>query len=180
MRSAQRTLYYIRSIKVPRYRSMFPLPLTDKLTNMLNAKYVRPTIFKASNAAQFRRNAASFLQSAKDAKQPPIVRYALAYEAVHALAIGFLYLHALAPTGGDGHRIRAIGTLLDHVGLELDIDDRIEIEHAARESNDKIYESPAPPPSARQAIDLIESVVRVEGLVKRLVPTWYSLEVGNS
>jgi hypothetical protein len=58
---------------------MFPPPLTDKLTNMLNAKYVRPTTFKASNAEQFRRNAAAFLQSAKDAKQPPIVRYTPAF-----------------------------------------------------------------------------------------------------
>jgi len=153
---------------------MFPLSPTEKLTGMLNAGFVRKTPFTAANAVQFRRNAASFLQAAKDDRHPPIVRYANAYEAVHALAVGFIY--GLAPSGGEGHRVKVIGTLLDHVKPDLDIDDRSEIEYAARQRNEKIYESPAPPPSVKAVDDLIASVDSVNALIKQQCADWYALK----
>ncbi|MFM0045777.1 hypothetical protein [Paraburkholderia sediminicola] len=161
---------------------MFPLQLTEKLTGMLNAGYVRKTPFTAANAVQFRRNAASFLLAAKDGKHPPIVRYANAYEAVHALAVGFIYIHGLAPGGGDGHRIKVIGTLLDHVkpDLDLDLDDRSEIEYATRQRNEKIYESPAPPPSVKAVEDLIASVGSVEALIRQQCAGWYALKADKA
>jgi len=155
---------------------MFPLQLTEKLTGMLNAAYVRKTPFTAANAVQFRRNAASFFQAAKDDRHSPIVRYANAYEAVHALAVGFIYIHGLAPGGGDGHRIKVIGTLLDHVKPDLDLDDRSEIEYAARQRNEKIYESPAPPPSVKAVEDLIAGVDNVKALIRQQWPSWYALK----
>lgn len=144
---------------------------------MLNAGFVRKTPFVANNAVQFRRNAASFLQAAKDDRHAPIVRYANAYEAVHALAVGFVYLYGLAPGGGDGHRVKVIGTLLDHLKPDLDLDDRSEIEYATRQRNQKIYESPAPPPSVKAVDDLIMSVANVEGLVKKRHLEWHALSV---
>ncbi|NYH20670.1 hypothetical protein [Paraburkholderia bryophila] len=147
---------------------------------MLQAGYLRKTPFSAANAVQFRRNAASFLQASKDDRHPPIVRYANAYEAVHALAVGFVYVHGLAPRGGDGHRIKVIGTLLDHAKPELDLDDRSEIEYAARQRNEKIYESPAPPPSVKAVEDLIGSVGRVEAIIHAQWPNWYALKADKA
>lgn len=144
---------------------------------MLNAGFVRKTPFVVNNAVQFRRNAASFLQAAKDDRHAPIVRYANAYEAVHALAVGFVYLYGLAPGGGDGHRVKVIGTLLDHLKPDLDLDDRSEIEYATRQRNQKIYESPAPPPSVKAVDDLIMSVANVEALVKKRHLEWHALSV---
>lgn len=108
-------------------------------------------------------------------KHPPIVRYTNAYEAVHALAVGFVYIHGLAPDGGDGHRVKVIGTLLDHLRTGLDLDDRSEIELAMRQRHAKIYESPAPPPSVRAVDDLIARVGNVEGRVKQRFPAWYAM-----
>jgi hypothetical protein len=159
---------------------MFPLPLTKNLSDMLNAGFVRSTPFTAINAVQFRRNTASFLQAAKDDRHAPIVRYANAYEAVHALAVGFVYLYGLAPGGGDGHRVKVIGTLLDHLKPCLDLDDRTEIEYATRQRNQKIYESPAPPHSVKAVDDLISSVANVEALVKKQYAMWYALNADRS
>jgi hypothetical protein len=97
---------------------------------MVKAKLARATPYEAPQALQFRRNAASFLQAAGQA-MAPVASYTLAYEGVHALAVGFLYLHGLSPQG-EGHRTAAIGTLMDHLKGSLDIDDRSDIERAVK------------------------------------------------
>jgi hypothetical protein len=141
---------------------------------MVKAKLARATPYEAPQALQFRRNAASFLQAAKQ-EMAPVAAYTLAYEGVHALAVGFLYLHGLSPQG-DGHRTVAIGTLMDHLKDSLDIDDRSDIEKAIKVRNNTLYRAPAPPVSARAASDLLASVQRLEGLLKTLVPNWYAMK----
>lgn len=153
--------------------STLPRRPTDQLKDALGRNYVRETVFTSENALQFRKNAASYIQDAKNEALTPISRYTLAYEAVHALAVGFLYLHELAPSNNEGHRTQALTILYTH--LELDRDDRSEMTHAHKQRNDKLYKSPAPPVGRAAAQSLAELAVRVEQVACEKLADWYAL-----
>jgi hypothetical protein len=153
--------------------STLPLPPTPALSDALKVAYVRVTAYENAHAIQFRKNIASYIQAAKTVSLAPIARYTLAYEAIHAIAVGFLYVHGLAPSGKEGHRIQAL-TLM-YTFLELDADDRSEIIHACNTRNDKLYRSPAPPVSAAAAKDLVDLAVRAEAVARTKLPGWFAL-----
>jgi hypothetical protein len=153
--------------------STLPLPLTQALADALKALYVRKTLYENAHAIQFRKNIASYILAAKTESLAPIARYTLAYEEIHAIAVGFLYVHGLAPSGKEGHRIQAL-TLM-YTFLDLDVDDRSEIIHACNTRNDKLYRSPAPPVSTAAAKDLVDLAVRAEATARERLPGWFAL-----
>jgi hypothetical protein len=162
----------VRSTKAPRLNSVLPLKPTDAFLIALRAAFIRETPFEAVHAIQFRKNVASYIQAAKQ-DMPPIARYTLAYEALHAIAVGILYVHGLAPGGREGHRSQALSLMYGF--LELDADDRSEISHANQTRNEKLYKSPAPPPSAATANYLLELAERVEKVAHSKLPEWVAL-----
>ncbi|WP_144108136.1 hypothetical protein [Paraburkholderia sp. BCC1886] len=153
--------------------STLPLPHTKALADALNAGFIRLTPYDAANAIQFRKNVASYIQGAKLEDLAPIAKYTLAYEGIHAIAVGFLFLHGLAPSQREGHRSQALSLMYSF--LELDADDRYEIDDANRMRNDKLYKSPAPPVSATVARQLVELAARAEAKAKARLPEWYAL-----
>jgi hypothetical protein len=153
--------------------STLPLPHTKALADALAAGIIRETTYDAPNAIQFRKNIASYIQGAKTDALAPIAKYTLAYEAIHAIAVGFLFLHGLAPSNREGHRSQALSLM--YTFLELDTDDRYEIDDANRTRNNKLYKSPAPPISAAVARQLVDLAVRAEAIAKAKLPDWYAL-----
>ncbi|MBN3753018.1 hypothetical protein G3N95_08690 [Paraburkholderia sp. Tr-20389] len=149
-----------------------PLLPTKALSDALKASYIRETAYEDVHAIQFRKNVASYIQAAK-LEMAPIARYTLAYEALHAIAVGVLYVHGLAPGNREGHRTQALSLMYGF--LDLDLDDRSEITHASQTRNDKLYKSLAPPPSSATATYLLELAERVEKIARQKLPGWFAL-----
>jgi hypothetical protein len=152
--------------------SALPLTPDSAFSDALRAGYIRETPYAAVHAVQFRKNIAAYIQAAK-ADIAPIARYTLAYEALHAIAVGILYVHGVAPGNRDGHRSQALSLMYGY--LDLDVDDRSEIIHASQTRNEKLYKSPAPPPSGKMSNDLLDLAERVEATCRKRLPGWFAL-----
>ena len=154
--------------------SSLPKTPTPELGNLLNAGALRSTDFEVPQAIQFRRNAVTLMADARASHMSPQGRYILAYEGIHALAVGLIYLYSLAPAGELGHRIRVLQLACKL--LQSSTDDFQEISHASAVRNEKLYRSPAPPVGNQESLDLLNIGLKSIDAAGRLFPEWFALK----
>jgi hypothetical protein len=97
--------------------------------------------------------------------------FLLAYESIHAVCLGYLYCHGLAPAKGPGHRQQVLALVLQE--LKLPQEEQGEVQEAHKRRNETTYRSPAPPVSKQDAANLLAIAGRVVQLAKANLPDWF-------
>jgi hypothetical protein len=137
----------------------------------LTADSLVNTPFQWNQAQQFRKNAESFKVDTSKQFLSNIGKFTLAYESIHALSVGLLYIHGFAPSKGPGHRATVLSLAGEELGLEPE--EQAEVDDAHQKRNEMTYRSPAPPVSKQAADDLMAIAVKCLLKAKQRFPTWF-------
>jgi hypothetical protein len=139
------------------------------MTNLSSSLVNTP--FQWNQAQQFRKNAEAFSADTGKPYLSNIGKFTLAYESIHTLCVGILYIHGLAPSKGPGHRATVIELATQELGLENEEQAEIGEAHARR--NEISYRSPAPPVSKQSADDLAAIATKAMQKAKQRFPAWF-------